>query len=155
MINLRHSRDFTSLIPIGNLVLLCMNVFFLHMAFFFSSGHGSFLVLSAAGHAGSTPENHGASVGPGRGPWRVRWGFKSQVTTGRHSEHVEPSRPMQTHVQVKKMSDGSCDIWDLECRQCRQTLLGDGKVFPRHQLARHATTFSTIRYTLLVMTSEG
>ena len=40
-------------------------------------------------------------------------GSKSQVTTGRLSEHVEPSRPMQTHVQVKKMSDGSCDIWIL------------------------------------------
>ena len=37
-------------------------------------------------------------------------GSKSQVTTGRHSERVEPSRPMQTHVQVKKMSDVSCDI---------------------------------------------
>ena len=29
-------------------------------------------------------------------------GSKSQVTTGRHSEHIEPSRPMRTHVQVKK-----------------------------------------------------
>ena len=37
---------------------------------------------------------------------------------------------MQTHVQVKRMSDGSCDIWDLECHQRRQTLLGDGKIFP-------------------------
>ena len=32
------------------------------------------------------------------------------------------------HLQVKRMSDSSCDIWDLECRQCRQILLGDGKV---------------------------
>ena len=32
-------------------------------------------------------------------------GSKSQVTTGRHSENVEPSRPIQTHVQVKKMSE--------------------------------------------------
>ena len=31
------------------------------------------------------------------------------------------------HVQVKGISDGSRDIWDLECRQCRQTLLGDVK----------------------------
>ena len=29
-----------------------------------------------------------------------------QVTTGRHSEHVQPSRSIQTHIQVKKMSDG-------------------------------------------------
>ena len=26
------------------------------------------------------------------------------------------------------MSDGSCDVWDIECRPRRQTLLGDGKV---------------------------
>ena len=37
-------------------------------------------------------------------------GLKSKVTTGSHSEHVELSRPMQTHVQVNKMCDGSCDI---------------------------------------------
>ena len=34
----------------------------------------------------------------GRENWRV--------TTGGHSERLEPSRPMQTHVQVKKISDG-------------------------------------------------
>ena len=55
-------------------------------------------------------------------------GSKWQVPTGSDSEHVEPSRSMQTHVQVKRMSDGSCDTWGLECRQCRQTLLGDGNV---------------------------
>ena len=32
---------------------------------------------------------------------------------------------------VKKMPDGSFDIFDLECGQCRQKLLGDGNVFPR------------------------
>ena len=35
---------------------------------------------------------------------------------------------MQTHVQVKRMSDGSCGVWALECRRYRQKLLGDGKV---------------------------
>ena len=51
-------------------------------------------------------------------------GSKSHVPSGRHSEHVllGPSRPLQTHVQVKRMSDGPCHIWDLECHQCRQTL---------------------------------
>ena len=29
-----------------------------------------------------------------------------------------------------------------------QMLLGDRKVFPRHQIERHATTFSTVRYNL-------
>ena len=106
-------------------------------------------VLSAPGHARSPPELHGASVGSGRGSRHAFSGdSKSLVTTGRHSEHVEPFRPMQTHVQDKTISDGSYGIYDIECRQCRQTLLDDGKVFPRHQLARHATTFSTIRYNL-------
>ena len=48
---------------------------------------------------------------------------KPHVPTGRHSEHVGPSRPLQTHVQVQRMYNDSCDIWDLECHQCRQTLL--------------------------------
>ena len=48
---------------------------------------------------------------------------KSQVPSERHSEHVEPSSCLQTHVQVKQTSDGSCGIWDLECHQCRRTVL--------------------------------
>ena len=40
-------------------------------------------------------------------------GSKSQVPTGRHSEHVGPSKPLQTHVRPKGMSDGSCDSWDF------------------------------------------
>ena len=42
----------------------------------FSSGRGSFLALSAAGHAGDLPVYNGASVGSGRAPWRVLWAFK-------------------------------------------------------------------------------
>ena len=76
-------------------------VFFAHRRFFLFRQR-VFLVLSAPGHAGSPPEHHGPSLGPGRGPWHCSGVSKSQVTTGRHSEHVEPSRPMQTHVQVKK-----------------------------------------------------
>ena len=49
-------------------------------------------------------------------------GSKSQVPTGRHSERLGPSRPQETHVQVKRMSDGWCDIWDLECHQCRHVM---------------------------------
>ena len=37
-------------------------------------------------------------------------GSKLQVTSGRHSEHVYSSRPMQTHVQANKVPDGSCYI---------------------------------------------
>ena len=43
----------------------------------FSSGRGSFLALSAAGHAGSPPVHDGASVGPGRVPRRMLWAFEA------------------------------------------------------------------------------
>ena len=69
---------------------------------FFSSSRGSFLVFSARGTQGARPnitvqvwaltEVRGTCSGVS----------KSQVTTGRHSEHVEPSRPIQTEVQVYK-----------------------------------------------------
>ena len=82
--------------------------FFIPFGIFFSSGRGSFLVLSAPSHAGSPP-------GPLTQVWALAevrgtcpGGSKWQVRSGRDSEHVEPSRPMQTHVHVKRMSDGSC-----------------------------------------------
>ena len=115
--------------------------FFGALAFFSLSGRGSFVVLSAPWHAGSPP-------GPRAQVWTLAevrgtcsGGSKWQVPSGRDSEHVEPSRPMQTYVRntcdtfytwVKKMSDDSCDIYDIECRQCRHTLLRNGKVFPRY-----------------------
>ena len=50
--------------------------FFAHRDLFSSSGRGSFLVLLVPGHTGL----HGASVGPGRGPWHALWGFKVAKT---------------------------------------------------------------------------
>ena len=49
---------------------------FSHMAMYISSGRGSFLALSAAGHARGPRVNASASVGPGRALWRVLWAFK-------------------------------------------------------------------------------
>ena len=52
----------------------------------------------------------------GRENWRV--------TTGGHSERLEPSRPMQTHVQVKKMSDGLRMLFRIQLTSravCRAT----------------------------------
>ena len=78
-----------------------------------------------------------ASLGPGRGPWYVLWVLKVAVPSGRHSGHVEPSRPLQTHVQVKRMSDGYNVISGILniINVVRKYLLDDGKVFPRHQHA--------------------
>ena len=97
-------------------------MFFWPFGISFSSGRGSFLVLSAPWHAGSPP-------GPRTQVWALAevrgtcsGGSKWEIRSGRDSEHVDPSRCMQTHVQVKRMSDVSFGIWDLECHQCRQTL---------------------------------
>ena len=73
-------------------------MFFGPFGIFFSSGRGSFLVISAPWHTGSPP-------GPITHVWalvevRETWsgGSKWQVRSGKDSEHVEPSRPLQTHV---------------------------------------------------------
>ena len=109
-------------------IYVSIDVCFWPFGIFFSSSRGSFLVLLAPWHAGSPPGPRTQVWAPAEVRGTCSGGSKWQVRSGRDSEHVEPSRCMQTHVQVKRMSDGSCDIWDLECRQCRQTLLGDGKV---------------------------
>ena len=110
-----------------------------------SPGRGSFLVLSAPWHAGSPP-------GPRTQVWALAevrgtcsGGSKSHVRSGRDSEYVEPSRPLQTHVQVERMSDVSCDIWDWVSSMSSDNTYCDGIFFPRHQHARHAITFSTVR----------
>ena len=110
-------------IPKGKLVLLYINVFFWHFGIFFSPGRGWFLVLSTPWHSGSPPRPR-AHVWALAEVWGTcSGGSKWPVPSGRDFEHVEPSRPLQTREQVNRMSAGSCDIWDLECHQCRQTLL--------------------------------
>ena len=71
---------------------------FLHIGISFSSGRGSFLVLSAPGNAGSPPEQWGASVGPGRGPWHVLWGFKVE---SKHGEAFRARRAIQVHTNPR------------------------------------------------------
>ena len=63
----------------------------------FSGARGSFLTLRAAGHAGGPPVHHGASLGPGRAPWRVLWVFKvaKSVITGSLSAEVAIARAEQ------------------------------------------------------------
>ena len=55
-------------IGVYNYIRVCIYVFFLALRHFFSSGRGSFFVLSAPWHAGVLPESHGASVGSGQRP---------------------------------------------------------------------------------------
>ena len=69
-----------------------------------------------------------ASLGLGRGPWHVLWGLKVARPLG---EAFRARRAIQVHAnphvhniinRAKKLPDVSCDTWDLECHQCRQTL---------------------------------
>ena len=64
------------------------------------------------------------------------------VLSGRRFKHVTPSRPLQTHAEAKRKSEGSCDGRDLECYQCRQTsYLVVEKFFPGTNMPDIATTF--------------
>ena len=85
-----------------------INVFFWSIGIYFSSGRGSFLVLSAPWHAGSPPGYRAQVWALAEVRGICSGGSKWQVPTGSDSDHVEPARPTQTHVQVKKMSDSSC-----------------------------------------------
>ena len=66
--------------------------------YFFSSGRGSFLVLSAPGQEGSLPEHRGASVGPGRGPRHALWGLK---VASNHGEAFRARRAIQAHANPR------------------------------------------------------
>ena len=89
---------------------------------YFSSGHGSFLVLSPPWLAGSPRTPH-ASLARAEVRGTCSAGLKSHVPPGRHSEHLEPSKSLQTQVQVERISDSSCDISVFERHQCRRTIL--------------------------------
>ena len=97
--------------------------FFWSFGIFFSSGRGSFLVLSAPWHAGSSPglRTQVWALDEVRGT--CSGGSKSHVCSGRDSENLEPSRPVKLHVQIKRLSDVSCDISNLRCHRRRQTIL--------------------------------
>ena len=73
-------------------------MFFDHIDILFSSGRGSFLVLWYPGHAGRPSEHHGASAGPGRGPWHVLWGFE---VASNHGEAFRARTAIQAHANPR------------------------------------------------------
>ena len=75
LFNLRHPGISSQLHPEGE-PSITITKFTFSPNTLFSPGGGSFLALSAAGHAGGSREHHGASVVPGRISWRVLSGFK-------------------------------------------------------------------------------
>ena len=124
-------------------------------AFFFSSGCGSFLVLSAPWHAGSPPEPRAQVWALAEVRGTCSGGSKSHVRSGRHSEHVEPSRPL--HVQVKRMSDGYyviSGIWNV-INVIRHYFLGDGKVFPTTNMPDMLPRLGPVSYTHLTLPTKA
>ena len=135
--------------------ILCINVFLWHMGIFSLLAAGLFSCSRLRGTQGARRNTTAQSWALVDVRGTCSGGSQSQVPTGRHSEHVGPSRSLQTHVEVKKecptahVISGILNVINV----VRHYFLGDGKVFPRHQHARHATTFNTIRQ--ISMTSEG
>ena len=80
-----------------------MHVFFLYIGIFFCfPAAGLFSWSRLRGTQGARPNTTAQMWGLVEVRRTCSGGSKSQVTTGRHSDHVELSRPMQTHVQVLK-----------------------------------------------------
>ena len=141
-INLRHSRGFMPHTPRRRTLYYYVKAFFCTSAFLSLPAPGRFSCYRQGARPNTTAQVWALAEVRGT----CSGGSKSHVRLGRDSEHVEPSRPLQTQVRIKRVSDGSCDIWDLGCHQCRQTIVTwRWKSFPRHQHARHATTFNAIR----------
>ena len=91
-------------------ILLCRNVFFCTSAFLSLPAPGLFSCSRLRGTQGARRNNEAQVWALAKVRGMCSGDSKSKVNTGRPSEHVEPSRSMQTHVQVNKMSDRSCDI---------------------------------------------
>ena len=98
-----------------------------------------------------------ASLGPGRGPWHVLWGFKVARPLGdgfRARRAVQAPANPRTRYSLKDCPTAHVIFGILNVNNVvRHYLRGDRKVFRRHQHARHATTFNTIRK--ISMASEG
>ena len=110
----------------------------------FSGARGSFLALSDAGHARGPPVHHGASLGPGRAPWRVLWAFKSRNLANNHGvvfrgaraeeDNGKPTCPLfcstavkaiyvvaitvQEQAHIKLVWTTTMRVWTLHMRVC-------------------------------------
>ena len=120
--------------------------FFSPFGIFFSYGRGPYLVISAPWHTGSPSGPNTQVWAPAEVRGTCSGGWKWHVRSGRHSEHVEPSRPMQTRVhniinRLKKCPTSHVISGTLNAiNVVRHYILGDGKVFPWH--VRHATMYT-------------
>ena len=128
-------------------ILLCINLFFFSTSAFFSLPAAGLFSCSRLRGTQEPRRNTRAQV------WALAdvrgmcsGGSKSQDLTGRHSEHVGPSRPCKPTYRLTECPTAHVISGILNAiNVVRRYFLGDGIVFPRHQHARHAITFNTIR----------
>ena len=87
-------------------VRICITCAFSHIGKRFSSGRGSFIALSAAGHAGGPAcTNFGKRLDPGGASWRVFGALESRASWfffgGTAVRYAEPRRTVDTpHFQL-------------------------------------------------------
>ena len=78
--------------------------FFFNVCTLFSGARGFFRALSAAGHAGGPPVHQGASLGPGRAPWRALWAFQvakfGKYSRGYFLRSQSRARQRKTHMSA-------------------------------------------------------
>ena len=85
------------------------NSIFLHIAELFSAGCGSFLVLSAAGHAGGPRVRTARVWAPAEArALGVQSREKWRVTTGSVSNNLEPTRPIETRKRFGFLNSRVC-----------------------------------------------
>ena len=145
-INLRHPRDFTLHTPqrgtLHYYIYICV---FLALRHFSLPASGLFSCSRRRGTQGARPD-------PARkfGPWPRSAARALGVQSGKsprggipstwsHPGACKPKNRLKQYPTAHVIS-GILNVINV----VRDYLLSDGKVFPRHQRARHATTFSTI-----------
>ena len=117
-------------------------------AFFFSSGRGSFLVLSATWHAGSPPAHHAQLWALAEVRGTCSGGFKVASPLG---EGFRARRAIQLHANSRTGKKNVRRLmWYLgswvSSMSSDFTYFAMEKFFSRHQRARHAITVSTVRW---------
>ena len=85
--------------------ILCINVFLWHMGIFSLLAAGLFSCSRLRGTQGARRNTTAQSWALVDVRGTCSGGSTWQVPSGRDSEHVEPFRPMQTHVH------NTCDLW--------------------------------------------
>ena len=101
-----------------------------------------FLSLSTAGHV-----HHGASVGPGRAPWRVLWAFKVANLAINRGIAFRPARAIQAHANPQEVFFFLVHLFQLSL------LLFLKYQISRQRLGSHGTTAALQAFAFVTATN--